>query len=143
MEPTLNYLVTDSQFFAAGFVGGGEQPGVGLSISDVRTVLAEPSEGVTEKSASVPNTSFFIDSDEFVVPAGATVSNDMRLFVGPKLDGLLQLYGMDNVIEYGWFRAIARPLSGIMHFFQSLVGNYGVAIIMLTVLVRGYASAEP
>ena len=136
-EPTLNYLVTDSQFFAAGFVGGGEQPGIGLSISDVRTVLAEPIEGVTDKSASVPNTSFFIDSDEFEVPAGATVSNDLRIFVGPKLDGLLQSYGMDNVIEYGWFRAIARPLSGIMHFFQSLVGNYGVAIIMLTILVRG------
>jgi len=49
----------------------------------------------------------------------------------------LQFYGMDNVIEYGWFRAIARPLSGIMHFFQKLVGNYGVAIIMLTILVRG------
>lgn len=136
-EPTLNYLVTDSQFFAAGFVDAGEQSGIGLSISDVRTVLAEPIEGVTEKSASVPNTSFFIDSDEFVVPAGATVSNDLRLFVGPKLDGLLQFYGMDNVIEYGWFRAIARPLSGIMHFFQKLVGNYGVAIIMLTILVRG------
>ena len=136
-EPTLNYLVTDSQFFAAGFVGGGEQPGIGLSISDVRTVLAEPIEGVTDKSASVPNTSFFIDSDEFEVAAGATVSNDLRIFVGPKLDGLLQSYGMDNVIEYGWFRAIARPLSGIMHFFQSLVGNYGVAIIMLTILVRG------
>ncbi|MBT6722030.1 MAG: membrane protein insertase YidC [Planctomycetaceae bacterium] len=136
-EPTLNYLVTDSQFFAAGFVGGGEQPGIGLSISDVRTVLAEPIEGVTDKSASVPNTSFFIDSDEFEVAAGATVSNDLRIFVGPKLDGLLQSYGMDNVIEYGWFRAIARPLSGIMHFFQSLVRNYGVAIIMLTILVRG------
>ena len=136
-EPTLNYLVTDSQFFAAGFVDAGEQSGIGLSISDVRTGLAEPIEGVTEKSASVPNTSFFIDSDEFVVPAGATVSNDLRLFVGPKLDGLLQFYGMDNVIEYGWFRAIARPLSGIMHFFQKLVGNYGVAIIMLTILVRG------
>ena len=136
-EPTLNYLVTDSQFFAAGFVGGGEQPGIGLSISDVRTVLAEPIEGVTDKSASVPNTSFFIDSDEFEVAAGATVSNDLRIFVGPKLDELLQSYGMDNVIEYGWFRAIARPLSGIMHFFQSLVGNYGVAIIMLTILVRG------
>ncbi len=136
-EPTLNYLVTDSQFFAAGFVGGGEQPGIGLSISDVRTVLAEPIEGVTDKSASVPNTSFFIDSDEFEVAAGATVSNDLRIFVGPKLDGLLQSYGMDNVIEYGWFRAIARPLSGIMHFFQSLVGNYGVAIIMLMILVRG------
>ena len=136
-EPTLNYLVTDSQFFAAGFVGSGEQPGIGLSISDVRTVLAEPIEGVTDKSASVPNTSFFIDSDEFEVAAGATVSNDLRIFVGPKLDELLQSYGMDNVIEYGWFRAIARPLSGIMHFFQSLVGNYGVAIIMLTILVRG------
>ena len=61
----------------------------------------------------------------------------MRLFVGPKLDELLQSYGMKNVIEYGWFRTIARTLGGVMHFFQGIVGNFGVAIIMLTILVRG------
>lgn len=135
--PTLDYLVTDSQFFAAGFVGKSETSGIGLSIVDVRTVLAELIEGVTEKSSRVPNTSFFVDTSEFEVRSGETVSRDLRLFVGPKLDELLQSYGMKNVIEYGWFRTIARTLGGVMHFFQGIVGNFGVAIIMLTILVRG------
>jgi len=137
IEPTLDYLVTDSQFFAAGFVGLGEEPGIGLSISDVRTAMAESVESITEKSMSVPNTTFFVDSDEFEVAAGATVNKDLQIFVGPKLDNLLQSYGLENVIEYGWMRAIARPLSVIMHFFESIVGNFAVAIIMLTILVRG------
>ena len=135
--PTLDYLVTDSQFFAAGFVGKSETSGIGLSIVDVRTVLAELIEGVTEKSSRVPNTSFFVDTSEFEVRSGETVSRELRLFVGPKLDELLQSYGMKNVIEYGWFRTIARTLGGVMHFFQGIVGNFGVAIIMLTILVRG------
>ena len=135
--PTLDYLVTDSQFFAAGFVGKQEVPGIGLSVTDVRTVLAEPLEGISDKSARVPNTSFFVDTNEFEVPSGETVSHELRLFVGPKLDKLLQSYGMKNVIEYGWFRTIARTLGGVMHFFQGIVGNFGVAIIMLTILVRG------
>lgn len=135
--PTLDYLVTDSQFFAAGFVGTGDAPGIGLSISNVHAVLSEPVDAVTEKSARVPNTSFFVDSNTFGIAPGETVRNDLRIFVGPKLDQLLLSYGMENVIEYGWFRTIARTLSAVMHFFQSLVGNYGVAIIMLTILVRG------
>ncbi len=136
-EPVLNYVVTDSQFFAAGFVGVGDQPGIGLPVSDVRTVLAESVDEVTKKSGRVPNTSFYVDSHAFDVAAGETVSNELRLFVGPKLDELLLSYGMENVIEYGWFRTIARTLSGVMHFFQGIVGNYGIAIIMLTILVRG------
>ena len=135
--PTLDYLVTDSQFFAAGFVGKADTSGIGLSITDVRTVLAEPVDGVTEKSARVPNTSFFVDTNEFELPSGETVGMELRLFVGPKLDELLLSYGMKNVIEYGWFRTIARTLGGVMHFFQGIVGNFGVAIIMLTILVRG------
>ena len=34
-------------------------------------------------------------------------------------------------------RAVARAMLGILHFFYGIVGNYGIAIIMLTVLVRG------
>jgi YidC/Oxa1 family membrane protein insertase len=35
------------------------------------------------------------------------------------------------------FGAVARAMLGILHFFYSIVGNYGIAIVMLTVLVRG------
>jgi YidC/Oxa1 family membrane protein insertase len=44
---------------------------------------------------------------------------------------------LDRVIEYGWFRPIAKILASVLHFFERLpLVNYGLAIIMLTVLVR-------
>ncbi len=136
-EPTLDYVITDSQFFAAGFVSFDGKAGIGLPVHDFHTELAESIDGVTKKSARVPNTSFFVDSKEIEIGAQQTVQQNLRVFVGPKGDDLLDAYGMKNVIEYGWFRTIARTLGAIMHGFQSLVGNYGVAIIMLTILVRG------
>ena len=45
---------------------------------------------------------------------------------------------------YGWFGAVARAMVGLLHFFYGIVGNYGIAIIMLTVLVRGlHVPAQP
>ena len=93
--------------------------------------------GASANSILIPNTSFFVDSKEIEIGAQQSVEQKLRVFVGPKGDELLASYGMNNVIEYGWFRAIARTLSAVMHGFHALVGNYGVAIIMLTILVRG------
>jgi YidC/Oxa1 family membrane protein insertase len=44
---------------------------------------------------------------------------------------------LSDLVYYGWFGVVARPMLLVLHFFYSLVANYGVAIIMLTVLVRG------
>jgi len=44
---------------------------------------------------------------------------------------------MQEAIYYGWFGFVARPLSAILHFFFTITRNYGIAIILLTVLVRG------
>ena len=135
--PTLDYLVTDSQFFTSG---------LRWQVRNLwyRTINRRRSYCVSRTDrrchgeiSSSSNTSFFVDTSEFEVRSGETVSRELRLFVGPKLDELLQSYGMKNVIEYGWFRTIARTLGGVMHFFQGIVGNFGVAIIMLTILVRG------
>ena len=48
-------------------------------------------------------------------------------------------YSLKDIVYYGLalFAAVARAMLGILHFFYSIVGNYGIAIIMLTVLVRG------
>ena len=48
-------------------------------------------------------------------------------------------YSLKDIIYYGWpiFAAVARAMLAILHFFYGIVGNYGIAIIMLTVLVRG------
>src|SRR5205085_2926925 len=45
-------------------------------------------------------------------------------------------YRLDGLVYYGTFGFVAEPMLGVLHFFYSIVGNYGIAIIMLTVLVR-------
>ena len=44
---------------------------------------------------------------------------------------------LDLVVDYGWLWFIAKPLHSLLAFIQSFVGNWGVAIICLTFIVRG------
>ena len=43
---------------------------------------------------------------------------------------------LTQMIDYGFFTMIARPMVNVMKFFHSIVGNWGFAIILLTLLVR-------
>ena len=49
---------------------------------------------------------------------------------------MLAKYGLDECIVYGWFKPAALIMGWLLHAFHSLVGSYGIAIILLTVLVR-------
>ena len=65
--------------------------------------------------------------------AGATKS---VFYIGPKKQSLLWNLGMKDVMEFGMWRWICYPLVWVLNFFNSLVPNYGIAIILLTILVR-------
>ena len=69
------------------------------------------------------------------------MTHRFRLFAGPKKPAILENkdYQLGELIYYGWpiFAAVAVPLTAILHFFYAFVWNYGLAIILLTVLVRG------
>jgi YidC/Oxa1 family membrane protein insertase len=78
---------------------------------------------------------------------GVPLVHAYTVFAGPKQPALLAQYPLEGdpqnnlgeLIYYGWpiWAAVARPMAQILHFFYGLVGNYGLAIILLTVLVRG------
>ena len=78
---------------------------------------------------------------------GQSQNDSYVIFIGPKRPDLLAQYkaaddpnySLKDIIYYGmWpFGAVARGMLSILHFFYGIVGNYGIAIIMLTVLVRG------
>ena len=64
------------------------------------------------------------------------------IFAGPKRPELLASFGaegarMDDLVYYGWFGWVARPMIAILHAIHAVVGNYGLAILLLTVIVRG------
>jgi YidC/Oxa1 family membrane protein insertase len=64
--------------------------------------------------------------------------NNMMVYAGPKeYDDLEKLHvGLQHVIDFGFFSILARPLFWILKFFHSFIGNYGWAIVLLTIIVR-------
>lgn len=73
-----------------------------------------------------------------LVKKGDKIVHEYELFAGPKRPDLLGEYDLRQTIDYGWWvwAWIARFLQGVLHTFHALVGNYGLAILMLTVMVR-------
>lgn len=61
------------------------------------------------------------------------------LYLGPKDPALLKSYGgahLEKSIDYGFFGLVAIPILLVMKFFNSILGNWGLAIIALTVCIK-------
>ena len=77
------------------------------------------------------------------VAAGRQVTRTTRLFAGAKETELLDAYeaqGITNFglsIDWGWFRWFEKPIFWVLRQLFDLIGNFGVAIMALTVIIRG------
>lgn len=78
------------------------------------------------------------------VPAGEIVTKRFGAFLGPKDLELLTQIGvgegyqpnLEKTVDFGWWAVICRMLLFFMRFFHELLGNWGLAIILLTVMVK-------
>jgi YidC/Oxa1 family membrane protein insertase len=79
-----------------------------------------------------------VSSPQVTINAGQSVSVTQRLFVGPKDIDILKAQGNDLVqsLDLGWFTVIAKPLLYTLKFFYNYVGNYGIAIIIITIILK-------
>ena len=73
-----------------------------------------------------------------VVAPGASASVQSTLYVGPQDQRALEQIapGLELVVDYGWLTFIAKPLFWLLQFLHGLVGNWGWAIVLLTVLIK-------
>ncbi|MBV7265959.1 membrane protein insertase YidC [Erythrobacter ani] len=80
--------------------------------------------------------------DAQTIPAGATLSQTTQLFAGAKNSVILDEYEDTGItyfgkaISWGWFEWFEKPLLWLLRTLNELVGNFGIAIILLTVVVR-------
>jgi len=79
-----------------------------------------------------------IASPPFELLPGQTSSIGYRLFFGPKDVDILkaQGQGLESSLDLGWFEAIAKPLLYTLKFFYKYTHNYGIAIIIITVIIK-------
>jgi YidC/Oxa1 family membrane protein insertase len=77
-------------------------------------------------------------ADGAIAP-GSTGIVASRLYVGPQdQDTLAKLAkGLDLVVDYGIFTIIAEPLFALLKWLHALIGNWGWAIIVMTILIKG------
>ena len=76
-------------------------------------------------------------------PAGGMMSYESNVFAGAKKLSMVNKYSdewniphFDLTIDWGWFFFLTKPFFYIINFFYGLVGNFGVAIILFTVVLR-------
>lgn len=69
---------------------------------------------------------------------GKEGTNSFILYAGPKeYDSLKALnVGLEHIVDFGFFSIIALPLFWVLKLFYQLLGNYGWAIVLLTIMVR-------
>ena len=76
---------------------------------------------------------------ETTIPPGGTGVVHARLYVGPQdQDVLAKLApGLDLVVDYGILTIIAAPLFWLLKWLHGLIGNWGWAIIVMTIMIKG------
>ena len=98
-------------------------------------------------SSTTNNAQKFYQADAFqegkAIAPGATAEAKTYVFAGAKVSSLLDHYEatpglkkFDLLIDWGWFYFITRPMFKLIDFIYHLVGNFGIAILVVTVIVK-------
>jgi YidC/Oxa1 family membrane protein insertase len=81
--------------------------------------------------------------DAQILQPGSTTDVSQHLFAGAKEVAVVDQYAetlnlknFDRLIDWGWFYFITKPLFKVLDFFYRLFGNFGIAILLVTVVLK-------
>jgi YidC/Oxa1 family membrane protein insertase len=133
---TDGWLGVTSKYWAATLI-----PEKGRSF-DGRFTRSQPAAAAGQAEAE-PQYQADFRSAPVSVPAGGSAETTNRLFAGAKQVSLLRDYrdrlGIDRfdlLIDWGWFYFITKPMFFVIDWFYHLLGNFGLAILAVTVCVK-------
>ncbi|TWT67223.1 YidC/Oxa1 family insertase periplasmic-domain containing protein [Allorhodopirellula solitaria] len=131
----MSYIGVDAQYFTVAYLPPEGDENLTTFRRATGTLAADPAE-IPDNQERAVNTTFYLDSVVADVPAGSSLKQSLRLFAGPKQPELFEQYGLQDCIYYGWFSWPAKILGNLLHVLSG-VGNYALAIFLLTIIVRG------
>lgn len=140
---SMAFMGVDAQYFASVLLPLKQSPDeVWLEV--VQPILLGPPPKSRSNDGMFANVTCRLISKANVIQPGASLQQSYTIFAGPKRPDLLAnylavnspQYSLSDLIYYGWFAPVAKGMLAILHFFYGIVRNYGIAIVLLTVLVR-------
>jgi len=105
---------------------------------DLKAKLVQLKDELAQLARKSPTAETVIRSTALALPAGQSRVFRYRLLMAPKEHAILEPYGMgmSKLIEFSWFPTVSRLLLKILKWFHYILPNYGLAIILLTIVVR-------
>lgn len=121
LGPHIRWAAYESKYFIASFIP--ENPSLA---------------SVTLTRDSDNTVGIGLKGQKTVIPGGQSETFSYSMYLGPKKYSLLQTMGvgLESVVNFGWFRFLSVPLLMLLNFFYGFIGNYGIAIILMTILVK-------
>jgi YidC/Oxa1 family membrane protein insertase len=85
----------------------------------------------------------YVATEPLVVAPGSTGLYQDQIFAGAKVVEIIDTVGekykigkFDLMIDWGWFKLLTQPMFYLMHWAKSIMGNFGLAILLVTVIVK-------
>lgn len=103
--------------------------------------IGSPDQTILMKKISDSKYQVKSDAASINIAAGTTSVIETKIFAGPKEQKVLsgiegKIPGISETIDYGWFWFLAQPMSSGLNVLNNFMGNYGIAIILLTIFLR-------
>jgi len=125
-----------------GWVGIGDKYWATAIISEPNSPLSARFLATKQNNVDVYQTNF-VETTPVVVPNGGKAEDKSYVFAGAKqthvIDNYDKTYGFDRLellIDWGWLHFITRPMFELINFLYGILGNFGLAILAVTVLVK-------
>ncbi len=113
------------------------------------TIMPEPTEAINarfswnNKAQIDVYQSSFVGQEPIIAGAGDEVEFKSYIFAGAKVEAIIdnyeKTYGFDRfelLIDWGWFHFITKPMFYALRWLNELMGNFGLAILSLTVIIK-------
>ncbi|MEX0700719.1 MAG: membrane protein insertase YidC [Planctomycetales bacterium] len=127
----IRYVGVDEQYFAALLVPADQ-------LAEQTIAFAVPQLVSEAKTPAHSDISVQLQSVVRTLEPGQELTDSFALYAGPKRQDLLADIGAGQVQDFGWFAFVAKPMLWLLNaMHNSLAFPYGIAIICLTIIVRG------
>ncbi len=127
------YVGVDGQFFATLLYNGSDKP----TTEKIANYKPEAI-WIDQNDPQMSEVSIELTSKPLVLAEGEGFEHHYTLYAGPKRQALLENMQAGAVLEFGWFGWISKGMLAVLSFLHNaLLFPYGIAIICLTIMVRG------
>jgi YidC/Oxa1 family membrane protein insertase len=135
LDPTpLRWIGVENQFFAMLLTPAAELP---IDHGEFQCFNPRDSSGYIPRTED-PDIEAAANFAGISVPAGQSVTLNYGIYAGPKDFNQLDALGANQgeLMNYGWFELLIVPMLTVLHFWFLIFHNYGVAIILLTLMIK-------